>query len=256
MKSRLPSKRIYLSELEHGHYVEKEGDFDPNYILTQDGEKLYRAKVVATIVAGPYFSDDNSYARVLLDDTTGTVWASAFREEAQLLKNLHHGDIVQLIARPREWQGIKQLTIEVVSIVTPAFMLLARAEILRRKLMQKGNLVQARSLLEEAGSVRQARELAEERGLDPDIVESIDELEYYEEKEKDEMVDSNKLDLVKNKIVEKLQDLQGEEDGVELDVLIAELVPEFTAAEVEEGVKSLLALGDLFEPKVGYYMLA
>lgn len=256
MRTRLPSKRIYLSELELGHYVEKEGDFDPNYILTEDGEKLYRAKVVATIVAGPYFSDDNSYARILLDDTTGTIWASAFREQAQLLKNLHYGDIVQLIARPREWQGIKQLTIEVVTVVTPAFMLLARAEILKRKLEQKGNLVQARALLEEAGSLRLAQELAEERGLDPSIVESLDELEYYQDKEKDEMVDNNKLDLVKNKIMEKLQDLQGEEDGVELDVLIAELDPEFTAAEVEEGVKSLLALGDLFEPKVGYYMLA
>ena len=251
MKARFPSKRIYISELELGHYIEKEGDFDPNYILTQDGEKLFRAKVVATIVAGPYFSDDNSYSRILLDDTTGTVWASAFREQAQLLKNLHHGDIVQLIARPREWQGIKQLTIEVISIVSPAFVLLARAEILKRKLMQKGNLAQAKALLEEAGSVRQARELAEERGLDPTVVEGIDELEYYQDRQKDEMVDSNKLDLVKNKIVEKLQDLQGEEDGGELDVLIAELDP-----EVEEGVKSLLALGDLFEPKVGYYMLA
>ncbi len=69
------------------------------------------------------------------------------------------------------------------------------------------------------------------------------------------MVDTQKLDVVKNKIIETLQDMQGE-DGVELDVLIAELDPEFTAAEVEEGVKSLLALGDLFEPKVGHFMLA
>jgi hypothetical protein len=87
------------------------------------------------------------------------------------------------------------------------------------------------------------------------LIEGLDELAYFEDREQDEMVDTQKLDVVKNKIIETLQDMQGE-DGVELDVLIAELDPEFTAAEVEEGVKSLLALGDLFEPKVGHFMLA
>ena len=255
MKSRLPSHRIYLSELELGHFVEREGDYEPNYLLTADGERVYRAKVVATIAAGPYFSDDNSYARILLDDTTGTVWASAFRETAQLLKNLHHGDIVQLIARPREWQDIKQLTIEVITVVPPAFMLLARAEILERKYFFRKDAARARELLTAAGSPRRAKELAAEEGLDPTLIEGLDELAYFEDREQDEMVDTQKLDVVKNKIIETLQDMQGE-DGVELDVLIAELDPEFTAAEVEEGVKSLLALGDLFEPKVGHFMLA
>lgn len=255
MKSRLPSHRIYLSELELGHFVEREGDYEPNYLLTADGERVYRAKVVATIVAGPYFSDDNSYARILLDDTTGTVWASAFRETAQLLKNLHHGDIVQLIARPREWQDIKQLTIEVITVVPPAFTLLARAEILERKYFFRKDAARARELLTAAGSQRRAKELAAEEGLDPTLIEGLDELAYFEDREQDEMVDTQKLDVVKNKIIETLQDMQGE-DGVELDVLIAELDPEFTAAEVEEGVKSLLALGDLFEPKVGHFMLA
>ncbi len=141
--------------------------YEPNYLLTADGERVYRAKVVATIAAGPYFSDDNSYARILLDDTTGTVWASAFRETAQLLKNLHHGDIVQLIARPREWQDIKQLTIEVITVVPPAFTLLARAEILERKYFFRKDAARARELLTAAGSPAVPRNLPQKRGSIP-----------------------------------------------------------------------------------------
>lgn len=256
MKRRLPAKRVYLSELQTGYYVEKEGDFDPNYILTKNGEKIHRAKIVATIVSGPYFSDDNSYARILLDDTTATMWGSAFRERAQLIKPLERGMLVQLIAKPREWQDNKQLTIEAVTSVSPEFLLLARAETVARVLNFKKTASRARELMETTGAMRKALELASKENIAPEVLEGIDELDYLLEKERDESVNIQNLEVVKKQIIEKIMSLQSDEKGVELDVLIAELDSEFTTAEIEEALKSLLSLGDVFEPSIGHYMLA
>jgi hypothetical protein len=256
MRRRIPSSRIYLSDLVDGYYIEQEGDFDPNYILTPSGEKVYRAKAVATIVAGPYFSDDNSYARLLLDDGTGIAWGAAFRERAQLLKGMTRGDLVQLIAKPREWQDNKQLNIEVIAKIDAPFYILSRAETVLHALRFREEAARARNLLETSGSMRRARELAKEENIDLEVLEGVDELSYLREKEKEETIDVEKLEVVKKRIADVMQMLQTEDAGVELDVLIAELDQEFTSAEVEEGLKELLSDGDVYEPSVGKYMLA
>ncbi len=246
---------MYLSEINEGFFIKNEGDFEPNYLLSPFGEKVYRAKIVGTIVAGPYHSDDNSYARALIDDTTAVIWVSAFRERASLFKNVKRGDIVQIIGRPHEWQDTKQLTAEAMACVEPPFMILARAETLLRYLRFVKESSDARNLLNEVGDVRNAVEEAEERGIDPETIYGLDELSYHLDKQMEETIDIQKLEMVKRKIIDTLQMIQDNE-GADLDVLIAELDPEFTAAEVEEGVKSLLGIGDIFEPSVGRYMIA
>ena len=256
MKKRMPAKRMYLSEIGEGFYIKNEGDFEPNYLLSPFGEKIFRAKVVGTIVAGPYFSDDNSYARILIDDSTAVLWASAFRERASLLKRLGKGDIVQLIAKPHEWQDAKQLTIETIAKVEPPHMLMSRAETLLRYLRFIRDSEEARKLVESVGDVRNAREEAIEHKIDPEIIDGLDELNYLIGKQKEETIDFQKLEVVKKKILEKIESLQDTQNGVDIDVLIAELDPEFTSAEVEEGLKSLLGIGDIFEPSVGKYMVA
>lgn len=256
MKKRLPAKRMYLSEIGEGFYIKNEGDFEPNYLLSPFGERVFRAKIVGTVVAGPYFSDDNSYARILIDDSTAVLWASAFRERASLLKKLVKGDIVQLIAKPHEWQDTKQLTIETIAKVEPPLMLMSRAETLLRYLRFIRDSENARKLVESVGDVRNAREEAVEHGIDPEIIDGLDELDYLLGKQKEETIDFQKLEIVKKKILEKIESLQDTENGVDIDVLIAELDPEFTSAEVEEGLKSLLSVGDIFEPSVGKYMVA
>jgi len=255
MKKRFPAKRMYLSEISEGFFIKSEGDFEPNYLLSPFGERVYRAKVVGTIVAGPYHSDDNSYARALVDDSTAIIWISAFREKATLFKRISRGDLVQLIGKPHEWQDTKQLTVVAISNIEPMAMIMARAEtILRYKRFMKDS-TRARDLMREVGDLRNAIEEAESRGIDADLIYGLDELDYHLGKQREETIDLQKLEMVKKKILESLENLQDEE-GVDLDVLIAELDPEFTAAEVEEGVKSLLGMGDIFEPSVGNYMIA
>ncbi|MHC1604981.1 MAG: OB-fold nucleic acid binding domain-containing protein [Candidatus Methanofastidiosia archaeon] len=256
MKKRLPAKRVYLSEIEESFYVEKEGDFEPNYILTQAGEKIFRVKLVATIVGGPYFSDDNSYGRLLLDDSTSTMWASAFRENVPMLKRLKRGDLIQLIAKPKEWQNTKQLNIEAIAKVEPNFILLSRVETILRILRFRENVKKAHKLIDKTGNFRKALELASKEKIDPEVLEGIDELTYLKEKIMDEKIDLQKQDLVKEKVIGTIKNLQESEDGVEIDVIIAELDPEFTIAEVEEALKSLLSRGVIFEPRIGHYMLA
>ena len=87
MKKRLPSTRTDLREIVNGYYVKGEEDFAPNYLITENYKKIYRAKIVATVFNDPFISEDESYGRVLLDDAKETIWAYFFRENTVLLRN-------------------------------------------------------------------------------------------------------------------------------------------------------------------------
>lgn len=52
----MPS-RLSLAEIHKGYFVKPEGDFATNYVITQEGLKIYRLKGVATIMAEPRLSE-------------------------------------------------------------------------------------------------------------------------------------------------------------------------------------------------------
>jgi len=250
MKKRAASHRLTLEEIHRGEFVSTEEDFELNYLITEDARKIYRAKVVATVVSEPYISDDGAYGRMQLDDGFDTVSASVFREQTSLLENVGMGDLIQVIGKIREWQGEKQLTLEAVAKVNPNFLILHRLEILKARKEHQEILRKAQKIYSEEGEkVRSARERAKQEGIPTDIVEALDELKYLEEKEEGPEV--SRTEIIKNKVLS----LIGEHpDGLEMDAILAAFADTYTSDEIEEAVRDLLSSGEIFERRINVFV--
>lgn len=252
MKKRAASQRLTIDEIHKGEFVSAEGDFELNYLITDDARKVYRAKVVATVVLDPYVSDDTAYGRVQLDDGFDTIWGSVFRETTAILETIHLGDIVQAIGKIREWQGEKQLTLEAIAPVHPNFILLHRLEIIRAKKEHQSFLERAKTIYsEEEEKIRPAKERAKEEGIPVTIVEALDELKYLEEK--GEEPELTKSEVVKNDV---LSLIEKHPDGIEMDDIHAAFADAYTADEVEEAVRELLSTGEIFERRINIFVKA
>ncbi|MBU6998975.1 MAG: replication protein RepA [Theionarchaea archaeon] len=250
MKKRAASQRLRLDEVHKGQFVSAEEDFELNYLITEDAQKVYRAKVVATVVSEPYISDDTAYGRIQLDDGFDTITGYVFRETTGLLEHIELGDIVQVIGKIREWQGQKQLTLEAVARVDPNLILLHRLEILKAKQEHDRVLEKAQLIYHEEGEqVRQAKERAKQEGISPDVVEALDELKYLEERE--EEPDISKSEIMKNKV---LSLIEKHPDGVDMDTILAEFADIYTAEEIEESVRDLLSSGEIFERRINIFV--
>ncbi len=252
MKKRAASQRLTLDEIHKGEFVSAEGDFELNYLITDDARKVYRAKVVATVVSDPYVSDDTAYGRVHLDDGFETISGSVFRENTALLDAIELGDLVQIIGKIREWQGEKQLTLEAIAPVHPNFLLLHRLEIVKAKKEHYSFLEKAQTIYaEEEEKIRPARERAKKEGIPVDIVEALDELKYLEEKE--EEPELSKSEVVKNDV---LSLIEKHPDGIEMDDIQAAFADVYTVDEVEEAVRELLSTGEIFERRINIFVKA
>jgi RPA family protein len=250
MKKRAASHRLTLDKIHKGRFVSAEEDFELNYLITEDAQKVYRAKVVATVVSDPYISDDTAYGSIQLDDSFDTIYGSVFREQTALLDNIESGDLVQVVAKIREWQGEKQLTLEAVRKVHPNFLLLHRLEILKaqkehRNLLEKAQKIYA----DEQELVRPAKERAKQEHVPPDIVEALDELKYLEEKE--EEPDVSKPEIVKNKVLSVIEKYP---DGIDMDTILAQFADIYSSEEIEESVRELLSVGDIFERRINVFV--
>ncbi|KYK29665.1 MAG: hypothetical protein AYK19_19460 [Theionarchaea archaeon DG-70-1] len=250
MKKRAASHRLTLDEIHKGEFVSAEEDFELNYLITQDARKVYRAKIVATVVSEPYISDDTAYGRVQLDDGFDTIYGSVFREQTALLDDIQLGDLVQAIAKIREWQGEKQLTLEAVTKVHSNFLLLHRLEIIKAHKEHQEVLGKAQKIYaEEKEKIRPAKERAKQEGVPADIVEALDELKFLEEKEEEPEV--SKTEIVKNKV---LSLIGKSPEGMEMDAIIAAFADIYTLEEIEEVVRELLSIGEIFERRINVFV--
>ena len=217
MKKRAATHRLTVDEIHKGEFVSAEEDFELNYLITEDARKVYRAKIVATVVSEPYTSDDTAYGRVQLDDGFDSISASVFREYTALLDTIEMGDVVQVIGKIREWQGEKQLTLEAIASVHPNFILVHRLEILNAHREHARMLERARKVYQEEGeNIRPAKERAKQEGVPADIIEALDELRYLEEKEEEPEI--SRSELVKSKV---LSQIESHPDGMEMDAILA-----------------------------------
>ncbi len=264
MKKRLPASRVYLKDIIDGYYVRSEGDFEPNYLITKDARKVYRVKVVATVVREPMISEDETYGRFQIDDGTGTLWVFGFRENTRFVKLVKKGDLVQIIGKVAEWRDDKQILVEGVSKVSPNMWILHRFETLKEKVEHAKKAKIAFEIYDRYGITAKAKVIAKNKGVSEDLLMTIDELytlmleqraleeEILEEEavEEENPPEKPALEKAKKAVLELLR-----EKGKALShkFIIKKLSSEFDEEIIEEAITRLLADGEIYEPEIGYY---
>ncbi|ACJ17444.1 replication factor A complex, RPA32 subunit [Thermococcus onnurineus NA1] len=265
MKKRLPASRVYIKDIIDGYYVKSEGDFEPNYLITKDARKVYRVKVVATVVREPVISDDETYGKLQIDDGTGTIWVLGFRDDTRFIRLVKKGDLVQIIGKVAEWRDDKQILVEGISKVNPNMWILHRFETLKEKVEHAKKAQIAFEIYDKYGITAKAKVIAKNKGVSEDLLLTIDELytimlehrnleeELFEEEvpEVEEKTEENpELEKAKKAVLDLLKEKQ---KALSHKFIIKKLSKEFDEELIEEAITQLLAEGEIYEPEIGYY---
>ncbi|ASJ11711.1 OB-fold nucleic acid binding domain-containing protein [Thermococcus thioreducens] len=264
MKKRLPASRVYIKDIIDGYYVKSEGDFEPNYLITRDARKVYRVKVVATVVREPIMSEDETYGRFQIDDGTGTLWVFGFRENTRFINLVKKGDLVQIIGKVAEWRDDKQILVEGIARVEPNMWILHRFETLKEKAEHAKKARIAFEIYDRYGITAKAKVIAKNKGVSEDMLMTIDELytmmleqrsteeALFEEEvvEEEPKVENPELEKAKKAVLELLR-----EKGKALShkFIVKKLSKEIDEELIEEAITQLLAEGEIYEPEIGYY---
>ncbi len=96
-----------IKKILEGNYVQKPG-WEPNYVEIS-GKKISRANILAAII-----SKETSLIKI--DDGSGQITVRFFSEQEKA-DNLHVGDIILLIGRPREYNNERYLVPEIIRVI-------------------------------------------------------------------------------------------------------------------------------------------
>ncbi len=235
-QKRLTALKVRIKDITTGTYKVEEG-FTPNYILTSDGRKLSRVRILGTVVS-VFESDDGQFNSITIDDGTDTIRVKTFKG-MKLLKELQPGDIIDVIGRVREYNGEIYLIPEIVhKIDDPNFETLRLLEILRaeQEWKRKVELVEKNKdkPLEEL-----KRFLFERYGIKESEVESILQASS---KPKEEKVN------YEAKILEIIEEIDKGEGASYSEIIEKSGLPE---SVVDNVINQLLMDGICFEPRPG-----
>ena len=241
-QSRQVAKISTTKELNSGKYFQREG-FEPNFLLTPNGRRLSRARVVATVV-DMFQNDDETYGSITLDDGNDTIQVKFFNE-LQVMDEFRNGDIIEVVGKVREYQGEIYLN----------------GEILNGQQPEKEMLHQLRhaKTLEEWKQIRKTVKQLKESGKDQDEIE----------KEMAGKLTENEDDAVLQSFGESFEQAETEEDRENLEREVLEAVEQLDEGEgadyseileevedanedqLEDTINSLLSDGTCYEPKPG-----
>ncbi len=239
-QKRQTAKLANAKELNSGKYFQKEG-FTPNYLLTPEGRRFSRARIVGTVV-DTFMNEDETYGSITVDDGTDTTQLKFFNE-MDMLKEFEVGDIVEAIGKVREYQG----------------QIYMNAEILEKRNIKKELLHELKHVktLEEWTQVRDTVKQLKESGKDQEEIEK-EMAGKLDEDEVDSLLQSfgeqfdtgnpeanSNLEIEIIDAVEKLD----EGDGADYSDIAEEI--EGSEEEMEETINSLLSEGTFYEPQPG-----
>ncbi len=240
-QKRQVAKLTDTRELNSGKYFQREG-FEPNFLLTPEGRRLSRARLVATVV-DRFINDDETYGSVTLDDGKDTTQVKFFNE-LELMEGFETGDIIEVVGKVREYQGQIYLDGEILQHREP------EAELLHQMRLKKSK--------EEWSQIHETVKQLKESGKDQEEVEKemagkleeeeVDALlqsfgESFEEAETEE--DRENLERKVLEAVEELDDGEGAD--------YADIVDEIDEPEdqLEDTINNLLSDGTCYEPQPG-----
>ncbi len=128
---RMTAVKARISDLTGGRFVRKDG-LEPSFVLTENGQRISRARILGTIV-GRFIADDGNFASVTIDDSTDTIRAKTFKTVKPLDK-AEIGDLVDIIGKVKEYNDEIYIIPEIVrKIQDPNFELLRVLEIIKQR---------------------------------------------------------------------------------------------------------------------------
>ena len=203
----------------------EEGEWSPNYILI-DNKQVSRVNIIATVVM-KHIAEDNNYATLTVDDSSGDVQIKAWKEDVALFENVEIGDPVLLIGKIKEYNSQIYLTPEIV------------------KTLDKPEWIELRK--KELAKAYGQRETQEPK-IEPRVKEkpkvSEEEIVVTEESiVNEDPIDNNRQKLLA--LIEKLDKGEGSD--------IIEVIEESKIDEEEANstIQELLKEGEIFEIKAG-----
>ncbi|MFH0961648.1 MAG: OB-fold nucleic acid binding domain-containing protein [archaeon] len=136
IQPRLVAVKTDLRSIVTGNYFEVSGKWEPDYLITPDGERVSRINLVAFVVSS-YFSEDGNYGAVTLDDGTETIRLKSFKGDVKVLKDLKIGSVVNVIGKVRKFRDEVYISPETIVPSDQDRELLRKLEIAKRKLKLK-----------------------------------------------------------------------------------------------------------------------
>jgi RPA family protein len=229
-------------ELNSGKYFQREG-FEPNFLLTPEGRRLSRARIVATVV-DTFVNEDETYGSLTLDDGKDTIQVKFFNELEEM-KEFEEGDILEVVGKVREYQGEIYLN----------------GEILEERETEKEMLHQLRhkKSVEEWQQMRKTVKQLKESGKDQEAIEKemagklnedeVDALLQSFGEEFSTQPGQEDVENLEREVLEAVEDLD-EGDGADYSEIL-EAVEDATEDQLEETINSLLSDGTCYEPQPG-----
>ena len=114
--------KVSIKDLTFGKYVQEEG-WTPNYVITENNNKISRVNIIATVVAK---SSESNYHLLNIDDGTAEITLRSFESGFEV----EVGDIINIIGKPRQYGNEKYIMPEIVKkIANPKWVVLRQKEL-------------------------------------------------------------------------------------------------------------------------------
>lgn len=239
MLMRSTAFKVKIEDLVDGKYVRPPDSTEPSHLVTPWGQRISRARVMATVVE-KYIGEDRTYATLRIDDGSGTIRLKAWQQDVRTLADLNIGELVDVIGRVREYSGEIYLVPEMIARVEdPNWELVRELEILRarRQMLARGDRPRPKLRPE-------VRRLEVEMPSVPESEPTVEAMEEAEEPLPEVPEDVKKKVLLAFDKLDKGQGVAPIDIAAELDM---------AQTEVEDALRVLISDGEIFEPKVGKF---
>ena len=248
-----PAYKLDISDITDNPYVKTDGDFEPNFIDIAGKLKVIRVRILAKVTFR-YVSEDGNYASITLNDGKSSIRVKAW-QDIKCLKETEKEDMVDIIAKVREWNGEMYLVPEIMrKIDDPNLETLRRLEI--KKFRRDMNLPEKIDIKKEIDD-----------GTDVDISEKEKRPLEKEEKTIEEPQEEAKIDVPAEEssakdnnepkreekslrvIVLEVIDKLDEGDGADFDDVLESVKGK--EKETEAIINDFLSEGTCYEPRAG-----
>lgn len=239
---RLTAKKASIKELNSGKYIKREG-FESSYILTNQGRKLSRVRILALIV-GKFISDDEKYAAITLDDSTDTIRCKAF-VNTKIFDGFGPGDLVDVFGKVREYNGEIYIMSEIIRKADPNMETLRILELEKIIRGQKDKIKKIQTFENQTTDINELKSLVKDHMSQDELKGILEAQEVNENIMQEKTATASEIKSQILKLIDKLDKGEGAD--------YQEIMKKSGLSEndVDFAIQDLLESGMCYEPTPG-----